>query len=125
MAFVSKGRISLGQTGEKLARKLLEQQGYKIKESNYKVKLGEIDIIAEHNGDLVFIEVKTRSGIGFGTPAEAVTLRKQHQIIKVAQYYLAQKKCFDMSSRFDVVSVLIGKNGKPIIEVIENAFEQN
>jgi len=121
----TKDRISLGKTGEKLACKHLKKIGYLIRESNYKVSIGEIDIIAEHKGDLVFIEVKTRSGVGFGTPAEAVTVRKQWQIVKVAQYYLSQKKCFDVPSRFDVVSVLFGKGVQPIIEVIENAFEQN
>ncbi len=125
MVFGSKKRITLGDTGEKIARKFLVQQGYKIREINYRVSLGEIDIIAEENSDLVFIEVKTRSSDGFGSPAEAVTIAKQRQIIKVAEYYLSEKNNFDISLRFDVVSVLLGKDGKPIIEIIENAFEQN
>jgi putative endonuclease len=124
MVLAAERRLALGQSGEQLARKFLQQQGYKIKETNFKVPLGEIDIIAEHKGDLVFIEVKTRSGLGFGTPAEAVTLRKQRQIIRVAQYYLALKKGFDLPARFDVVAVLLGKDQKVVIEVIENAFEQ-
>jgi putative endonuclease len=125
MAPESNNQISLGKTGEKFACKHLERQGYKILETNYKVPIGEIDIIAKQRGDLVFIEVKTRSGVGFGTPAEAVTIRKQRQIIRIAQYYAAQNKCFDMSCRFDVVSVLLAKDKEPIIEVIENAFEQH
>ena len=124
MVFGSKKRISLGDTGEKIARKFLVQQGYKIIDTNYRESLGEIDIIAEENNDLVFIEVKTRSGDGFGSPAEAVTPRKQRQIIKVAEYYLSEKKSFDIPLRFDVVSVLFGEDGKPIVETIENAFEQ-
>lgn len=125
MAFDSKKRINLGQTGEKMACNHLKKKGYLIKETNYKVSVGEIDIIAEHNGDLVFIEVKTRSGDDFGLPAEAVTIQKQKQIIRVAQHYSAQKNCFDSPARFDVVSVLMGGDGKPVVEVIENAFEQN
>lgn len=123
MIFDPKKRISLGQTGEKIAKVHLEKNGYLIRELNYNVPLGEIDIIAEHKGELVFIEVKTRSGVGFGTPAEAVTSRKQKQIIRVAQYYLSKNNCFDRPARFDVVSILLADIGKPIIEVIENAFE--
>ncbi len=115
--------LSLGARGEELARQYLQNNGYKIITCNYKVKLGEIDIIAEDGADLVFVEVKARSGSAFGAPAEAVTFRKQMQIIRVAQYYLGNQGCFDRPARFDVVSVLIQNGIKPEIELIQNAFE--
>ena len=64
---------SLGQQGEQIAVQYLKAHGYKILERNYRCRVGEVDIIAEDQGDLVFVEVKARSSKVFGNPAEAVT----------------------------------------------------
>ncbi len=120
---MSNSRKELGRRGEKLAIDYLKKKKYRIVCCNYSNKLGEIDIIALNSGDLVFVEVKTRSTSAFGSPAEAVTLRKQHQIIKVAQLYLQDKKFEESSVRFDVVSVIIDKQNQQFIEIIRNAFE--
>jgi len=120
---VTLGRLSLGKKGEAVARHHLEKLGYTILEQNYKVKIGEIDMIAEHGNDLVFIEVKTRSSTTFGHPAEAVTRTKQHKIIRTAQYYLSCKKHKNRSMRFDVVAVLFSRQGVAKVEVIRDAFE--
>lgn len=114
--------LKLGLNGEKLACRHLKKAGYTIIERNYKVKLGEIDIIAEHEDDLVFIEVKTRSSCKFGHPAEAVNQRKQQQIIKVAQEYMASMEFFERPARFDVVAVVASGNEKFDIEIIRDAF---
>jgi len=120
---MSNSRKELGRRGEELAVEYLKRKQYKILCCNYSSRLGEIDIIARNSGDLVFVEVKTRSTDAFGSPAAAVTRRKQQQIIKVAQLYLQSKKLEESSVRFDVVSVIIDKYNQKIIEIIRNAFE--
>lgn len=115
--------ISLGVRGEILAGKFLVKRGYRIVSCNYKIKIGEIDIIAHEGGDLVFIEIKTRSSNLFGLPFEAVGRKKQRKIMRIAEFYLAENSCFESSVRFDVVSVLLARDGKIDIEVIKHAFE--
>jgi len=117
-----KGNITLGGRGERLAVEFLRSHGYRIVECNYRVKIGEIDIVAEEGGDLVFLEVKTRSGTKFGLPIEAVGHHKQRKIIRVAQFYLSENDMFERSVRFDVVSVILPTLGKGKIEVFKDAF---
>lgn len=112
----------LGIKGEDLAAKFLKKKGYKIIARNYKSPVGEIDIIANDRGTLVFAEVKTRSDESFGHPFEAVTYGKREKLRKVALYYLKNCRKGDMPSRFDVLSIRIG-NGKEDIEHIMDAFE--
>lgn len=101
---------SLGQYGEDLACKYLQAQGYQILARGFRFRrYGEIDIVANKDGVLSFIEVKTRSSQRYGKPAESVTLAKQRKIYRVAQYYL---QCAGLMSRipmlsFDVVEVII------------------
>jgi putative endonuclease len=113
----------LGQIGEELAAAFLKQAGYTILVRNYRQKCGEIDIIAEEKGTLVFIEVKTRNSMTFGPPFAAVTERKQRQIGRVAQDYLARHKLFDRPARFDVISILMERDRPPAIELLSNAFD--
>jgi putative endonuclease len=116
-------RQRLGRSGEETIAKYLQKHGYKILVKNYRCKVGEIDIIAMDGPYLVFIEVKTRSGLGFGSPASSVNTRKQKQISRAAQYYLAEQQLFDSPARFDVVSILWA-DGKPMqIDHINNAFD--
>jgi putative endonuclease len=116
-------RQRLGKSGEETIAKYLKQRGYKILARNYRCKLGEIDIIASDGAFLVFIEVKTRSGPGFGSPAAAVNTRKQRQISRAAQCYLAEQQLFDSPARFDVVSILYGDSKSLQIDHINNAFD--
>jgi putative endonuclease len=116
-------RQRLGQSGEETVARYLEKNGYTILTKNYRCKIGEIDIIARDGADLVFIEVKTRSGLGYGSPAAAVTLRKQRQITRAAQWYLAEQQLFDVPARFDVISVLYGETNRQQIDHINNAFD--
>jgi putative endonuclease len=112
-------RKATGRSGEDLAAQHLVQQGYTILERNYRLRIGEVDIIARDEEYLVFIEVKTRRSKRFGSPFEAVDIRKQQQIVKIAAAYLQGK---ELPVRFDVVAVHL--NGQDVhIEVLKNAFE--
>lgn len=106
-----------GKKGEIKAVLFLKKYGYKILETNFKNKIGEIDIIAEKDGVIVFIEVKNRSTYRFGRPIEAVDFRKQNKIKKVAEIYLMIKNKYYNDVRFDVVEV-----SNDNLEHIENAF---
>ncbi len=108
---------------EDRATKVLKKLKFTIITRNYRQKNGEIDIVAEDSDDLVFIEVKTRSSTKYGTPAEAVNFTKQQQIIRVAQEYISRHNLFHKNIRFDVITVLLGKNATPEVELIKNAFE--
>lgn len=109
----------IGNFAEELACNYLIEQNLKLIIRNYYCRLGEIDLIMQDKDDLVFIEVRYRNNILFGSGAESVTTSKQAKLIKTAQFYLQQKKLIDkISCRFDVVSVI----NKEKIEWIKNAF---
>jgi len=115
-------RIRLGREGEEAAVRFLKKKRFKIVERGFRMLRGEIDIIAYDRKTLVFVEVKTRSGAGFGIPEESVTFAKQDQLRKIAQGYLVKKRLGDIPCRFDVVSVSTDDRGRPTIRHIENAF---
>lgn len=108
----------IGFDYEKIAGKYLEEHGYKILEYNFYSRHGEIDIIAKHEGYLVFVEVKYRENDSKGDPLEAVSLLKQRTISKCALYYMKKNGIYDVPVRFDVVGVLKDK-----IQVVQNAFD--
>jgi putative endonuclease len=119
--------LSLGKTGEKLAMSYLQARGYTIIVRNYRLRFGEIDIIADDGGTLVFVEVKTRVGTMFGPPFESVTLHKQRQMSRVALEYIGRYDLTDRQARFDVVGVLFpagesSSSRPPKIEVVKDAF---
>lgn len=116
--------ISTGRRGEKMAVEYLRGQRYIILEVNYRKPYGEVDIVARDGNTLVFIEVKTRHTLVYGTPFEAVDSRKQRQISRVAQEYLQVKGLNDCPARFDVVAVLLDRLERPSrIDHIKNAFD--
>lgn len=117
-------RSSLGERGETAACGFLKDHGYEILEKNYKCKLGEIDVVARRKGRLAFVEIKTRTSAQFGMPQEAVDLRKQEKIFKVAQWYLKEKKIFKAPIAFDVVAILWREGQAPEIRLIPDAFEK-
>lgn len=116
-------RLSLGKSGEKLAVRFLSRKGWRIAETNFRTRRGEIDIIAYDKKTLVFVEVKTRKTGFIDSPLNAVTHGKQRQISMVAQEYLAANDLFDSEARFDVIGVNFREEGKTQIEHIENAFD--
>ncbi len=120
---MSEKRIALGKIGEQLAAKYLRQKGFQILEQNIRLYKAELDIVAREQATLVFVEVKTRKNDHFGSPAEAVTYRKQQQISKAALAYIAKNNLDTMRVRFDVIGILLPKNGSAEIEHIRDAFE--
>ncbi len=115
-------RPILGLRGESIACQELKRRGYAILERRVRGKLGEIDIVAWDGPVLAIIEVKTRSGTSFGTPAEAVDGRKQRKLVALAHAYLARKRLKETPVRFDVVSVLVKPGCRPQVEVFQGAF---
>lgn len=113
----------LGREGEDRAAQFLKKQGYKILERNYSTPQGEIDLIALHRGEVVFVEVKTRTNEAYGAPELAVNPRKQQRMIKAALGYIKYKKLHQVPCRFDVVAISVAAEKE--IDVIENAFEMD
>ncbi|MBQ5952257.1 MAG: YraN family protein [Lachnospiraceae bacterium] len=108
----------IGTGYETRAALFLEEAGCRILERNYRCRLGEIDLIAEQDGVLVFVEVKFREGSGAGDPLEAVGVRKQQTIYRVAQQYLLSHGLSEETPcRFDVIGMT-----RETVRHIENAF---
>lgn len=114
-------RQRIGEQGEENAVHFLRAKGYRILERNYRWERGEIDIIAQDEDVLVFVEVKTMAHDGFGSPESWVDTRKQAQIGRVAAGYLLEKDQQDANCRFDVVAITQSK-GRREIRHIEDAF---
>ncbi|AOY77332.1 YraN family protein [Clostridium formicaceticum] len=112
-----------GHYGEQLSRKYFINKGYLILNSNYRTRLGEIDIIAQKDDTIIFVEVKTRKTMTFGLAREAVNYKKQVTLIKLAEQYIQYKKLKNMNFRFDVMEVQWNENKNQYeINHIENAF---
>ena len=122
----------VGAEGERLAAAFLEKSGYRLAAANFKVPVGrnfrgatvtgEIDLIGYDEGKLCFVEVKTRSSGDFASPLAAIDLRKQRQIIRTARMY---RKIFHLPHqpiRYDAVSIILPKTGRPKIELFKNYF---
>lgn len=103
-------RHEIGKLGEDLACKYLRNQGYRIIKRNFRSKQGEIDIIAIDKNEIVFFEVKTRTNVTYGKPAEAVHQIKQKHLLKAVQYYLYSKNLEHEFVRIDVIEVYLGKD---------------
>lgn len=114
----------IGKLGEDIAAKHLKNNGYIVLKRNYRTKYGEIDIIARDEKYIVFVEVKTRKGVSFGHPREAVDSYKQSRIKNMAILYMAQNKYIGCGVRFDVVEIILDENDdvKSLI-LIKNAFD--
>lgn len=114
---------TLGERGEDIATAYLKGLKFTIVERNFRCKGGEVDIIAREGKTLVFVEVKTRRNLSFGPPQSALTPFKQRQISKAALTWLAQRKLFGASARFDVIAILLPDHEVPVIDHIRNAFD--
>ena len=115
-------RKALGELGERWAREYLERNGYRIRETNFRCREGEIDIVAQHEDCLVFVEVRTKTGSRFGTPEESVTAAKQEKLVSVAMSYLQTHDDLPSEWRIDVVAIEVSPNGRVArTELIRNA----
>lgn len=119
---MSASRQQLGAAGEEAAAQFLRARRYTIVARNYRCPLGEIDLVALDGRTLVFVEVKTRRGASFGSPFDAVDARKQRQVTRAAQHYISTHRLEHRLARFDVVGV-DWVDGRPVCELIQNAFE--
>jgi putative endonuclease len=115
-------RRRLGQLGEAVAADHLEALGYQVRARNFRCPLGEIDLVADEAGELVFIEVKARTSLRFGLPREAVSRAKQRKLGRAALWYCDGERLGDRSYRFDVVEVLFLRGEVAAIELLRNAF---
>ena len=119
-------RRATGILGEKLAKDFLKKRGYRILETNYRCPEGEIDIIAKHKDYLVFIEVRTKTSLEFGSPEESITLTKRERLRAVTSRYRQTHNDLPLLWRIDVVAVELDQRGKlSRIELIENAVGED
>lgn len=117
-----KTKYQVGKDGEDKACEYLVQNSYNIIERNFRCRSGEIDIIANKDDLILFVEVKTRQGISYGFPAEAVNEKKRHRLILSARYFLAGRSRYaNYKYRMDVIEVFV-KGSSFCIHHIENAF---
>jgi putative endonuclease len=115
-------RRDLGQRGEELAVAELTRRGYVVRQRNWRCQDGEVDVVAEHDDWLVFVEVRTRRGRDLGTPEESITEAKRARLVRVAQSYLSEFEPVELDWRIDVVAVEMTRGGKLMrVDVYENA----
>lgn len=114
--------MATGRAGEDAAVEHYLNSGYQVLARNWRSRIGELDLILCRGDLLVFSEVKCRKGIGFGTPAEAVTAVKRDRIRRLAEHWMAIDRRRWEEVRFDVVEVLISPGGSPKVQLIEAAF---
>jgi putative endonuclease len=120
----------LGRQGEALAAAYLENEGYVVLDRRYRFERAELDLVCFHarkdgrpGGEIVFVEVKTRSSNRFGRPEDAVLPAKRRSIAHAAKAYLYERKMEGALSRFDVVSISLGgKHAEPIVRHFKHAF---
>jgi len=112
----------LGAHGERIAAAYLVRAGARVLDRNWRCREGELDIVAREGSALVFCEVKTRRGTGFGHPVEAVTPTKQRRLRMLAQRWLAAHDEHAPDLRFDVVGVLLRHSRPPLVRHLRAAF---
>lgn len=112
-------RGTTGRQGEDLAAAFLEKAGFQIVERNWRCRLGEIDLIAERDHELHFIEVKTRRGTAFGYPEESVGYVKRQHLVRALEYWLQTNSSFGKIYQIDVISVLLTTD-PPTIDWLQN-----
>jgi len=118
---MSTSRKRTGDAGEKIAAEFLINHGYAIIGTNFRCQYGEVDIIAEHANCLVFVEVRTKKSLAFGTPEESITPAKKEKLILTAQTYMQEHNDLPSDWRIDVVAVELNKNNSvKRIDLIEN-----
>jgi putative endonuclease len=113
----------LGRWGEKRCERYLKRKGFRTLTHNFWCKLGEIDLVmVDTDGSIVFVEVRTRANEDFAPAESSVTYAKKSKLLRAAQYFLATHNIADRPVRFDVVTIVLGRSGRPEIRHYENAF---
>lgn len=121
----TRARRNLGESGERIARLYLQQQGYQILARNYRTRRGEMDLITQDADGLAFVEVRTRRGEACGAPEESITRAKRARLIALALQFLETHPLYgDCPWRIDLVAIQLHRNGRiERIEVIKGAVE--
>jgi putative endonuclease len=122
---MTNARQSLGRRGEQYAAQYLTNHGYVVRARNWRCPVGEIDLVTEKDGVLIFVEVRTRRSDRLGTPEESITPAKRARLIAAAQTYLDEQGQADRDWRIDVVAIEIGSHSEVRrCTLIENAIEE-
>lgn len=114
--------LSKGRKYETLAEVFLAAHGHTLKAKNYHTRRGEIDLVMLDGQTLVFVEVRYRNNIQFGTPEETITHTKQTKIIYSAKHFMTKFNLWHLNARFDVITIKPSRTNKPEINWIKNAF---
>ena len=118
-------RHLLGKRGEQYAAQYLTDHGYAVRARNWRCPVGEIDLVTEKDGVLIFVEVRTRRSDRLGTPEESITPAKRARLIAAAQTYLDEQGQTDRDWRIDIVAIEIGSHGEvKRCDLFENAIEE-
>jgi putative endonuclease len=114
----------LGRWGQNKSECFLKRKGLRTLARNFYCKTGELDLVMADpdDGGLVFVEVKTRTKEDYFAAEDSVTFEKRRRIASAARYYLSTHNIYDRPTRFDVVAVVLGEKGKPVIRHFEHAF---
>lgn len=110
-----------GTRGERIAEEYLLSKGYTILHRNWRTAHKEIDLIVQDGRDLVFVEIKTRSGLAFGFPEEAVSVAKQTHLRTAAEVFMEQHQEF-ATARFDVISIMLHNGAIKELLHLQDAF---
>jgi putative endonuclease len=117
-------RRALGRAGEDAAAAALAARGHVILCRNVRTRYGEIDVVTAHGGDLVFVEVKTRTSDEYGQPLEAVHPRKRRRLTRLAWAFMQQRGLTNRACRFDAAAVVMTRDGRLLrVEIVSDAFE--
>lgn len=114
---------TLGSRGEALAAQHLQQRGYRILETNWRCRVGELDIIAQQGETLVFVEVRTRRAHSTEEAFASVTADKQERFLRAVQIYLNTQATEEVDWRMDVIGIALPRHSAPIIEHVEDALD--
>jgi putative endonuclease len=112
-------RRRFGNASEVAAARYLEGKGYRILAHQFRTPHGEIDLISEKDNELIFVEVKARKNLDFGYPEDAVGQAKLRKMLAAAEIYMEQNKVVDSPFRFDIIAMLLQKDGSFEIEHLE------
>lgn len=119
------GRKSLGDFGERVAIAHLEAKGYRVLATKFRTREGEVDVVAERDGVVAFVEVKTRRGDAMGAAAEAITPRKARRLRTVAGAFAAERPGLPEDRRIDLIAIDLDAGGRVrSVEHIESAVEE-
>ncbi len=120
----SSRRRDLGDFGERVAKAHLEAKGYRVLATKFRVREGEIDIVAQHDGVLVFVEVKARRGPAMGSAVEAIDARKANRLLAASEVFAARHPELPPDRRIDLIAIDLDTSGRVVsLEHIESAVE--